>query len=87
MGSTRDMKRRWTKHMSDCRLAKWDSTGLTRHFERHHQPDIEGAIASLQVTILDRLHGTYSEESCTGWSSPGCTDSARSTLGATPGWS
>jgi hypothetical protein len=56
------MKRRWTKHMSDCRLANWANCGLTRHFERHHQQDIEGAISRLQVTILDRLHGTYSED-------------------------
>jgi hypothetical protein len=61
VGSTRDMKRRWTKHMSDCRLANWANCGLTRHFERHHQQDIEGAISRLQVTIIDRLHGTYSE--------------------------
>ena len=56
------MKRRFTQHRSDFRLAKWTACGLTRHFEQHHQQDIEGAIANLQVTILDQLHGPYSEE-------------------------
>ena len=62
VGSTHDMKVRWSGHKSDMRCGRWTACGLTRHFQQHHQADMEQAISSLQVTLLDRLVGPHSEE-------------------------
>jgi hypothetical protein len=62
VGSADTMKRRWSKHMSDIRFGHWDACGLTDHFRRHHQGDLEAALSNLQVTILDHLKGPYSED-------------------------
>ena len=48
------MRRRWSKHKSDCRKEN-DKCGLTRHFEQNHQADMEVAISNLQITMLDHL--------------------------------
>ena len=62
VGSTINMKRRWSKHKSDCRKENWDNCGMTRHFWLHHQLDMEIAISNLQVTLLDHLVRPYREE-------------------------
>ena len=62
VGSTTNMKRRWSKHKSDCRKENWDNCGMTRHFQLNHQLDMEIAISNLQVTLLDHLVGPYREE-------------------------
>jgi hypothetical protein len=62
VGSAKDIKRRWSKHKSDIRMANWDNCGLTRHFQRHHQGDLEAAITNLQITLVDHLVGPYKEE-------------------------
>ena len=46
------MKRRWSKHKSDCRKEN-DNCGMTRHFEQNHKGDMEEAI---------HLVGPYREE-------------------------
>jgi hypothetical protein len=63
IGSTTNFKRRWSKHMSDCKLGHWDACGLTEHFRRHHQGgDREAVISNLKVTLLDHLRGPYDED-------------------------
>ena len=62
VGSTHDMKVRWSGHKSDIRGGRWTACGLTRHFQQFHQADMEHAISCLQVTLLDRLVGPHSEE-------------------------
>ena len=62
VGSTTDMKARWSGHKSDIRHGRWTACGLTRHFGQHHQADREEAISNLRVTLLDRLTGPHSEE-------------------------
>ena len=53
VGSTYDMKRRWSKHKSDIRLENWTVCGLTSHFEHFQRGDMEVAISKLEVTLLD----------------------------------
>ena len=53
MGSTVDMKGRWSTHKSDIRHANWTACGLTRHFGQCHRLDIEVNITRLEVTLLD----------------------------------
>jgi hypothetical protein len=62
VGSAKDIKRRWSKHKSDCRLGNWDNCGLTKHFQQHHQQDMEAAISALRITLVDHLVGPYKEE-------------------------
>ena len=62
VGSTTDIKARWTGHKSDIRHGRWTACGLTRHFGQHHQADREEAISNLRLTLLDRLTGPHSEE-------------------------
>ena len=62
VGSAYSIKRRWSKHKSDIRKHIWTACGLTRHFERFHQGDMEVAISNLQVTLLDHLEGPFTEE-------------------------
>ena len=62
VGSTTNMKRRWSKHKSDCRKGNWDNCGVTRHFQQYHQGDMEDAVSNLQLTMLDHLVGPYREE-------------------------
>ena len=54
IGSTKNMKARWSKHKQDIRKSNWTACGLTRHFGQHHTGDIEAAIAGLQVVLVDR---------------------------------
>ena len=61
VGSTVNMKRRWSKHKLDCRKENYNC-GLTRHFEQNHKGDMEAAISNLQITMLDHLVGPYREE-------------------------
>ena len=53
VGSTVNMKARWTKHKWDIRNAKWTACGLTRHFGQCHRQDLEVHISRLEVTLLD----------------------------------
>ena len=59
VGSTNDMKARWSGHKSDIRHGRWTACGLTRHFGQHHQADRDEAISNLRVTLLDRLTGPH----------------------------
>ena len=60
-GSSTDMRRRWSKHKSDIKKANWDNCGLTKHFQQHHQGELEEAMSRLQVTLVDHVVGDYSE--------------------------
>ena len=55
VGSTKDMKRRWSKHKYDIRNSNWTACGLTSHFGRHHRGDMEEAIGNLKVTLVDSV--------------------------------
>ena len=55
VGSTVDMKRRWSKHKWDIRNEKWTACGLTSHFGQHHMGDRELAISNLKVTLVDTV--------------------------------
>ena len=54
VGSTGNMKRRWSKHKHDIRNSNWTACGLTRHFGDHHTGGIEAALSLLQVVLLDQ---------------------------------
>ena len=62
VGSTNDMKRRWSGHKTDIRSQNWKACGLTRHFGDHHTGDMEVAISNLEVTLVDCLLGDYDEK-------------------------
>jgi hypothetical protein len=53
VGSTKNMKPRWSKHRYDIRNSNWTACGLTRHFGQYHTGDLETAISSLRVVLLD----------------------------------
>ena len=53
VGSTVDMKRRWTKHKYDIRNDNWTSCGLARHFGQYHRLDRDTHISKLEVTLVD----------------------------------
>ena len=53
VGSTTDMKRRWSKHKHDIRQDNWTACGLARHFGNYHRLDREAHISRLEVTLLD----------------------------------
>ena len=53
VGSTTDMKFRWTKHKYDIRNDNWTSCGLARHFGQYHRLDRETHISRLEVTLVD----------------------------------
>ena len=53
VGSTFNMKRRWSKHKSDIRLKNWTACGLSSHSPMYHRDDMEEAISNLKVTLLD----------------------------------
>ena len=62
VGSAKNgMNRRYSKHKSDIRKKIWHACGLSRHFERHHQGNMEEAISNMRVTLLDHLPGPYNE--------------------------
>ena len=54
VGSTANMKRRWSKHKYDIRNSNWTACGLTRHFGDHHAGGIEAALGQLQIVLLDQ---------------------------------
>ena len=53
VGSSKNMKSRWSTHKYDIRNSNWTACGLSRHFGQHHTGDIEAAIAALQVVLVD----------------------------------
>ena len=53
VGSTNNLKKRWTTHKSDIRNGRWTACGLTRHFGQHHPQNIEEHLSKLQITLLD----------------------------------
>ena len=53
VGSTENMKARWSKHKSDIRNDNWTASGLARHFGHCHRGDREAFINKLEVTLLD----------------------------------
>ena len=53
VGSTVDMKRRWTKHKYDIRNDNWTSCVLARHFGHYHRLDRDTHISKLEVTLVD----------------------------------
>ena len=53
VGSTKNMKSRWSRHKGDIRSGNWTACGLTRHFGENHQGDMEEAISALEVVLLD----------------------------------
>ena len=52
VGSTKNMKHRWSKHKGDIRSGKWTACGLTRHFGENHKNNIEEAISKLKVVLV-----------------------------------
>ena len=54
VGSTKNMKYRWSKHKYDIRNSNWTACGLTRHFGESPRGDMEAAIAGMQVILLDK---------------------------------
>ena len=55
VGSTKNMKRRWSKHKNDISSSNWTACGLTSHFGRHHRGDMEEAIRKFQVALVDSV--------------------------------
>jgi hypothetical protein len=53
VGSTTDMKRRWSKHKYDIRQDNWIACGLAGHFGNYHRLAREAHISRLEVTLLD----------------------------------
>ena len=53
VGSSKNMKTRWSKHKNDIRYSNWTACGLTRHFGENHRNNIEEAINNLKVTLVD----------------------------------
>ena len=53
VGSTVDMRDRWSKHKYDIRHANWTACGLARHFGQCHSRDLEANINKLEVTLVD----------------------------------
>ena len=53
VGSTVNMKTRWSQHKRDIRNHRWTACGLTKHFGQNHRDDMEDAIANLRVTLVD----------------------------------
>ena len=53
VGSTKNMKSRWSRHKGDIRSGNWTACGLTRHFGENHQGDLEEAISALKVVLVD----------------------------------
>ena len=53
VGSTKNMKARWSTHKSDIRHGNWTACGLTRHFGEKHRNNIEEAISKLKVVLVD----------------------------------
>ena len=54
VGSTKNMKSRWSKHKYDIRNGNWTACGLTNHAGDHRKGDEEAAISGLQVILLDK---------------------------------
>ena len=52
MGSTTDMKCRWSKHKCDIRHDKWTACGLARHYGNYHRQDRGTYISRLEVTLV-----------------------------------
>ena len=61
VGSTKDMKARWSQHKGDIRHGNWKACGLTRHFGQCHTGDMEVAISNLQVTLVDHWVGDFQD--------------------------
>ena len=61
IGSTKDMKDRWSKHKRDIRQGRWQACGLTKHFGVYHTGDLEVAISNLKVTLVDHWVGVLRE--------------------------
>ena len=61
IGSTKNMKDRWSKHKRDIRTGHWQACGLTRHFGVHHTGDMEMAISQLKVTLVDHWVGDFQD--------------------------
>ena len=53
VGSTNNMKARWSGHKRDIRNENWTACGLTRHFGQYHRLSLEENINKLEVTLLD----------------------------------
>ena len=53
VGSTVNMKARWSKHKGDVRHGNWTVCGLTAHFGQHHRQDMEEALGKLKLTLVD----------------------------------
>ena len=61
IGSTMDVKCRWSKHKTDIRQGNWNACGLTKHFGSYHTGDMEDAISNLKVTLVDHWVGDLEE--------------------------
>ena len=53
VGSTVDMRGRWSKHKYGFCHANWTVWGLTSHFGQFHSRNLEANINKLEVTLLD----------------------------------
>ena len=53
VGSTVDMRDRWSKHKHGVRHANWTVWGLTSQFGQFHSRNLEANINKLEVTLLD----------------------------------
>ena len=64
VGSTKNMKNRWSSHKSDIRHGRYTACGLTEHFGKHHQQNYEAAISCLEVTLVDSTDSELSLKVC-----------------------
>ena len=55
VGSTKNMKDRWSKHKSDIREGRWTKCGLNAYFGQYHMGDMEEAMHGLRVTLVDSV--------------------------------
>ena len=52
IGSTKDMKKRWTKHKNDMRKGNRTFCGLANHYWLYHQNNL-GDFSCLEATLID----------------------------------
>ena len=50
--------------LGDIRNGNWTACGLTRHFGEKHQGDLEEAMSSLRVVLLDSCESEKDRKLC-----------------------
>ena len=56
VGSTKNMKARWSQHKRDIREGNHTACGLTAHFCQHHRNNMEEKISNLKITLVDSVN-------------------------------